>query len=355
MLRGRRRHEPREYTVAQAPGEAGGAPGVYRTADNRPFAVNVDTRESARIEWARRFCRYGAAIARPNFRLPPHTADRVRARAWAEYRPGPHHCYTGCRISHRSARQYHDHSAHFTTVRIPRRWRAEPCCASRSVARPSLLPRRSFPGQASPYSGRWHAGAALAGTTVGRAGRARSDGLAGGPGRQPSDKLPVEERVALRSDVPPLEDVLVSAVEEASLTAPAGLPRPRRRSSRRFASTPQTSSRTEHSPARERLRRPPHPPHPRRIDRSRVADARQRRPRQRGGLPQSIQVEVLPGDAVVPAGQPLTIRASVRAGGDFLTRFTPRLTFRAGTPRMARTSAPFAMTPDGGGFVFSFE
>lgn len=41
------RHEPREYTVAQAPAEAGGAPGVYRTADNRPFAVNVDTRESA--------------------------------------------------------------------------------------------------------------------------------------------------------------------------------------------------------------------------------------------------------------------------------------------------------------------
>ena len=41
------RHEPREYTVAQAPAEARGAPGVYRTADNRAFAVNVDTRESA--------------------------------------------------------------------------------------------------------------------------------------------------------------------------------------------------------------------------------------------------------------------------------------------------------------------
>ena len=41
------RHEAREYTVAQAPAEAGRTPGVYRTADKRPFAVNVDSRESA--------------------------------------------------------------------------------------------------------------------------------------------------------------------------------------------------------------------------------------------------------------------------------------------------------------------
>ncbi len=50
---------------------------------------------------------------------------------------------------------------------------------------------------------------------------------------------------------------------------------------------------------------------------------------------------------VCPLGQPLTIRASVRAGSRFLTRFTPRLTVEAG-PR-ART---VAMTPDGEGFQF---
>jgi hypothetical protein len=41
------RRQPREYTVAQAPAEARRVPGVYRAPDNRPFAVNVDTRESA--------------------------------------------------------------------------------------------------------------------------------------------------------------------------------------------------------------------------------------------------------------------------------------------------------------------
>ena len=67
-------------------------------------------------------------------------------------------------------------------------------------------------------------------------------------------------------------------------------------------------------------------------------------------FPQSIQVEVLPGDVRMPAGRPLTIRASVRAGGKLLTRFTPRLTVEAGGE--ART---VAMTPDGGGFLFAFE
>jgi hypothetical protein len=67
-------------------------------------------------------------------------------------------------------------------------------------------------------------------------------------------------------------------------------------------------------------------------------------------FPQSIQVEVLPGDTRVPAGQPLTIRASVRARGKLLTRFTPRLTVEAGND-----SRIVAMTPDGGGFVFAFE
>jgi hypothetical protein len=67
-------------------------------------------------------------------------------------------------------------------------------------------------------------------------------------------------------------------------------------------------------------------------------------------VPQSIHVQVLPGDARVPAGQPLTIRATVRAGRNLLTRFTPRLTVEAGSE--ART---VAMTPDGKGFQFSFE
>jgi hypothetical protein len=67
-------------------------------------------------------------------------------------------------------------------------------------------------------------------------------------------------------------------------------------------------------------------------------------------FPQSIHVQVLPGDVRVPAGQRLTIRASVRAGESPLTRFTPRLTVAAGSE--ART---VAMTPDGDGFQFSFD
>jgi hypothetical protein len=42
------RRLPGDYTVAQAPSEAQHRPGVYRTADNRPFAVNVDPREGPR-------------------------------------------------------------------------------------------------------------------------------------------------------------------------------------------------------------------------------------------------------------------------------------------------------------------
>jgi Aerotolerance regulator N-terminal/von Willebrand factor type A domain len=41
------RRRPREYTVALAPAQAHQVPGVYRGPDNRSFAVNVDTRESA--------------------------------------------------------------------------------------------------------------------------------------------------------------------------------------------------------------------------------------------------------------------------------------------------------------------
>ena len=41
------RRQPRDYTVAQAPALARQVPGVYRGPDNRPFSVNVDTREGA--------------------------------------------------------------------------------------------------------------------------------------------------------------------------------------------------------------------------------------------------------------------------------------------------------------------
>jgi hypothetical protein len=40
------RRQAREYTVAQAPADAPRVPGVYRAPESRPFAVNVDTRES---------------------------------------------------------------------------------------------------------------------------------------------------------------------------------------------------------------------------------------------------------------------------------------------------------------------
>ena len=41
------RRQPRDYTVAQAPAGTPAVPGVYRDPGNRPFAVNVDARESA--------------------------------------------------------------------------------------------------------------------------------------------------------------------------------------------------------------------------------------------------------------------------------------------------------------------
>ena len=41
------RRQTRDYTVGQAPSGTPPVPGVYRDAGNRPFAVNVDTRESA--------------------------------------------------------------------------------------------------------------------------------------------------------------------------------------------------------------------------------------------------------------------------------------------------------------------
>src|SRR4029453_3975078 len=67
-------------------------------------------------------------------------------------------------------------------------------------------------------------------------------------------------------------------------------------------------------------------------------------------FPESINVEVLPGDTRVPAGKPLTIRASGRGGSSALTRFTPRLTVEAG-----EASRTVPMTRDGASYLFTFE
>jgi len=67
-------------------------------------------------------------------------------------------------------------------------------------------------------------------------------------------------------------------------------------------------------------------------------------------FPQSIRVEVLPGDTRLATGRPLTVRASVRTGRKLLTRFTPKLTVVAGAQE--RT---VSMAREGEGFQFSFE
>jgi hypothetical protein len=67
-------------------------------------------------------------------------------------------------------------------------------------------------------------------------------------------------------------------------------------------------------------------------------------------FPNAIQVEVLPGDRRVVAGQPLEIRAVIRTRDGVLTRLNPVLTVAAGAEHRA-----VAMTPDGEGFTFPFE
>ena len=66
--------------------------------------------------------------------------------------------------------------------------------------------------------------------------------------------------------------------------------------------------------------------------------------------PGAIQIEVQPGDARVVAGQPLEIRAIVKAGGRVFTRLTPQLAVAAGNQE--RT---VAMNPGDGAFAFPFE
>ena len=67
-------------------------------------------------------------------------------------------------------------------------------------------------------------------------------------------------------------------------------------------------------------------------------------------FPESIHVEIAPGDIRVVAGEPVTIRAIVRAGERVLTRTAPSLTVSAGGEQR---SVP--MTADGEAFVFPFE
>jgi hypothetical protein len=67
-------------------------------------------------------------------------------------------------------------------------------------------------------------------------------------------------------------------------------------------------------------------------------------------FPRYIQVQVLPGNARLAAGQALTIRASVSAGGKLLRRFTPGLTVTAGGEQ--RT---VPMSAEGNEFSFRFE
>ena len=67
-------------------------------------------------------------------------------------------------------------------------------------------------------------------------------------------------------------------------------------------------------------------------------------------FPQSVTVEVLPGDARVVAGKPLTIRARLRSGDAWLSRTAPQLVVTAGAEQ--RT---VEMTRGGDMFEFPFE
>ena len=67
-------------------------------------------------------------------------------------------------------------------------------------------------------------------------------------------------------------------------------------------------------------------------------------------FPNAIQVEVLPGDARVVAGEPVQIRVIVRAGDRVFSRLVPALTVAAGGHTRTVT-----METDGEGFAFPFE
>ncbi len=67
-------------------------------------------------------------------------------------------------------------------------------------------------------------------------------------------------------------------------------------------------------------------------------------------VPQALQIDVLPGDARVPLGRPLKIRAVVRLRGRVLTRVTPTLIVSAGGDRRE-----LPMTADGDGFTVPID
>ena len=67
-------------------------------------------------------------------------------------------------------------------------------------------------------------------------------------------------------------------------------------------------------------------------------------------LPQSVVVDVLPGDVRVPAGQPLRIRARIQANGDDLSRLQPKLVVASGGEQRVVNMVP---GPDGFEFAFA--
>ena len=162
----------------------------------------------------------------------------------------------------------------------------------------------------------------------------------------------IEERVATRADVQPLDDVLVSAVDAGASGETGDFRRLVMESAvRRLEAVSAASIVTTRALGRAALSAAAGVI----VIAASVAVAWPMLTRASETawitiFPQSILVEVLPGDVRVPVGQPLTIRASVRASSRFLTRFTPRLTVEAG--RELRT---VAMAPDGAGFQFVFE
>ena len=121
-----RGREPCMTTGRPAPAEAPSRSGCLSGTDGRPFAVNVDTRESALstddsgpIRAADRafLGRHVASCRKAG------AADRVAPELLA-VRPGPDDCYTGCRVGGRPRVTVHDRLRSLL-LSVRRRWRAE--------------------------------------------------------------------------------------------------------------------------------------------------------------------------------------------------------------------------------------
>ncbi len=251
---------------------------------------------------------------------------------------------------------------------VRRRWRAE--VSLRAVGRGAALaagPLLAGAGLAAMFAPGDRALMALA-MTIGLLALAAVAASAWRVGGRPDDPRVarfVEERAAARGDVPPLDDVVVSA---ASAVQPAG------GGQAIVESTPFLDLVVESAVRRVEAIGAAGIVTPQALRRAGAEAlagvamlavaaalawpmlARASEAAWIALVPQSIQVEVLPGDTRVAAGKPLTIRASVRAGGRLLTRFTPVLTVEALSPNRAPNPADVqnvAMTPDGAGFQFS--